>query len=145
MRGSCVAGHRMILTAVRTRAQSTGGGPEAGGPRPEAQRRKPRAGSWPKAQISAPGSSSEASKEGWRGAKCGAVNFLALALALALAPAAAAAPRARASGFELASGSASLSYSSSPAGPISPNRGVRRGPQRLGGGVTLRSKTANPQ
>jgi hypothetical protein len=31
------------------------------------------------------------------------------------------------------------------AGPISPNRGVRRGAQRLGGGVTLRSKTANPQ
>jgi hypothetical protein len=30
-------------------------------------------------------------------------------------------------------------------GPISPNRGVRRGPQRLGGSVTLRSKTANPQ
>jgi hypothetical protein len=34
---------------------------------------------------------------------------------------------------------------SPPPGPISPNRGVRRGPQRLGGGVTLRSKTANPQ
>jgi hypothetical protein len=32
-----------------------------------------------------------------------------------------------------------------PAGPIFPNRGVRRGAQRLGGGVTLRSKTANPQ
>jgi hypothetical protein len=31
------------------------------------------------------------------------------------------------------------------AGPISPKRGVRRGPQRLGGSVTLRSKTANPQ
>jgi hypothetical protein len=31
------------------------------------------------------------------------------------------------------------------AGPISPNRGVRRGGQRLGGSVTLRSKTANPQ
>jgi hypothetical protein len=31
------------------------------------------------------------------------------------------------------------------AGPISPNRGVRRGAQRLGGSVTLRSKTANPQ
>ena len=33
----------------------------------------------------------------------------------------------------------------SSSGPISPNRGVRRGPQRLGGSVTLRSKTANPQ
>jgi hypothetical protein len=32
-----------------------------------------------------------------------------------------------------------------PPGPISPNRGVRRGPQRLGWSVTLRSKTANPQ
>ena len=30
-------------------------------------------------------------------------------------------------------------------GPISPNRGVRRGGQRLGGSVALRSKTANPQ
>jgi hypothetical protein len=30
-------------------------------------------------------------------------------------------------------------------GPIPRNRGVRRGPQRLGGSVTLRSKTANPQ
>jgi hypothetical protein len=32
-----------------------------------------------------------------------------------------------------------------PAGSISPNRSVRRVLQRLGGSVTLRSKTANPQ